>query len=119
MKIRQRQIHISAALLGFLFFASWMLKSGHFLLADHIHEDKPACDAEHTGKSKHLHDARYSNEDCAVCSFLLAVPELVSVSSSLHAPKPVANKNIQAPVVPFQSGAKDSVRLRGPPPTDT
>lgn len=66
----------------FVFAAAWLLRVAHGYAAHagHGHE-RPVCSAAHAGSDKiHLHDERYAANDCPVCAFWFAVPELPSIT---------------------------------------
>ncbi|MFN0014352.1 MAG: hypothetical protein ACKVU2_07365 [Saprospiraceae bacterium] len=106
---------IASYLLCFAFLASLTLKSGHALLLNHTHHAVPVCDAGHDNASAHLHDERYNPDDCSICAFLFAVPELVCVSIALTKPQLVAGESPNAPASWHFDCTHHSIHLRGPP----
>ncbi|TNE49777.1 MAG: hypothetical protein EP344_17850 [Bacteroidetes bacterium] len=106
---------MATALLGVLFLASWGLRTTHLLLLDHVHHVIPACDANHQKHATHLHDARYNPEDCAVCAFLFASPEVVSIAPAFACVKPLVQKTVALPYLLHLSGSEGTIVLRGPP----
>jgi hypothetical protein len=111
--------NVSAFFLAALLTTFWSLKVAHgFLWHDTQHRhDKPVCEAARQDKSNtpHLHDERFSADDCTLCGFVLSASELpqlpefamralvgFSAAPALHRPQ--------------QSGISVlSTRLRGPP----
>jgi hypothetical protein len=67
-------------LLLFVFLTMWSVKMGHAFFMHHRHADRPVCEAAADRYSAHLHDERYTGEDCTLCAFVLAVPEIFSIS---------------------------------------
>jgi len=107
-----------AGLLALVFVFSWSLKTAHTLFMHHAHHDVPVCEAAYDGSSsKHFHDERYHPDDCSVCAFIFAIPEIVSVPVLLQPPVLVAARAFIAPPTPFRPVEADAVRLRGPPAT--
>lgn len=102
-------------LLALVFVSSWSLKTVHTLVMHHAHHDVPVCAAAYEGSSKHFHDERYQPDDCSVCAFIFAVPEIVSVSVLLQPPALVAGREMANPPSRCYSVDPDSVRSRGPP----
>ncbi|MEQ1747633.1 MAG: hypothetical protein ABMA02_19550, partial [Saprospiraceae bacterium] len=106
---------IASFLLCFVFLVSLTLKSGHALLLNHIHHAVPTCETGHDAAGAHLHDGRYNPDDCSICAFLFAVPELVSISVVIKKPQPVTGDSPVAPAFPHFDCAHHLVHLRGPP----
>ncbi|MCC6280242.1 MAG: hypothetical protein IT262_06575 [Saprospiraceae bacterium] len=106
----------SARLLVFVFVAMWSLKMGHALLAHHEHADRPTCEVATEHQGTHLHDERYAGEDCSLCAFVLAIPDVFSVSALIS---PAAQMPDSAqPLLfenPYIQTAFDTTTLRGPP----
>ena len=94
----------------------WSLKMGHALLAHHEHADRPNCQVSTDHKGTHLHDERYAGEDCSLCAFVLAIPDVFSISV-------LVTPTVQAPdtaqLMPYENqpihSAFDTITLRGPP----
>ena len=70
----------AALSLAFLFAASLLMKTVHgvFLHHHHAHE-RHACSAisDKQGSKVHLHDQRFSIEDCQVCDMCFAVADVL------------------------------------------
>lgn len=81
----------------------------------HEHVSTPVCDTRHEGKGIHLHDAGTHADDCSVCAFLFATPEL-TVQPALVTPiggfADVAEPAYEKPGV---KTACDTTSKRGPP----
>lgn len=97
------------------FAASWALKVAHHWCMHHTHREVPVCAAAHQGTAKHLHDERYNPDDCSICAFIFAVPELVTVSVPLARTPVVLRRLLPAYSLPFISTQPNTARLRGPP----
>lgn len=108
--------HIKAGLLALVFVASWSVKTIHGLCMHHEHHDVPVCEAAHEGNVQHLHDERYTPEDCSVCAFIFAVPEIVCVPVFSPLPVPAEKRETTTLPSPYRPVYGDAVRLRGPPP---
>lgn len=108
--------HWSACLLVLIFASMWSLKVGHALLAHHEHAEHPVCEAATDHHGAHLHDERYAGEDCSLCAFVLAVPEVFSISVLIS---PVAQlpDSMQPSLyeTPHSKTVFDTTTLRGPP----
>jgi hypothetical protein len=106
----------SARLLVFVFVAMWSLKMGHALLAHHEHADRPTCYVATDHDSTHLHDERYAGEDCSLCAFVLAVPDVFSISVLVST---AASLPPATPPMLYETRhdktAFDTTDLRGPP----
>ena len=116
LKTQTIYTHIKAGLLALVFVASWSVKTAHSLCMHHEHHDVPVCEAAHKGNTKHLHDERYAPEDCSVCAFIFAVPEIVCVPVFSPLPAPAENRETAAMPSAYRPVYGDAVRLRGPPP---
>ena len=99
-----------------VFGSMWMLKTVHALSAHHQHLDRPVCEAALDHNAVHIHDERYSGEDCSLCAFVLAVPEFIAcpalIASDLvllHADQPLLYESHSV------KATFDTVALRGPP----
>ena len=106
---------IKAGLLALLLGVSWSLRMGHALLMHHTHRDLPVCEAAQQGNATHLHDERYHPDDCSVCAFLFAIPDLVGVSFLLERPERIARRSLPVFIPPCLTARTNSVQLRGPP----
>ncbi|MCC6459276.1 MAG: hypothetical protein IT260_02320 [Saprospiraceae bacterium] len=108
---------LQAGLLALIFLASWALRSGHTLLVhNHAHHDVPVCTAEKEGhRTVHLHDERYQPDDCSVCAFLFATPELIPVVFALPAIQPAADPGLPHPADVRTAAFGGPVLPRGPP----
>ncbi len=107
---------LSALLLGVLFAASTGLKTGHLLLHHHHHRETLPCSARHEqGNPFHLHDERYSAEDCLVCAFWFATPEMPCAGPSLPNYTVVWRLHLPLLEETFQALAPTHRYLRGPP----
>lgn len=113
--MQQTSIQLKTALLGLVFLASTMLKTGHLLLLHHDHHETPVCEIGHNDSGTHLHDERYNPDDCSICAFLFAVPELVSVHVSLKKQEMPSRGLAFASGTLATSPALHAIRLRGPP----
>lgn len=89
---------------------------GHALLAHHDHADRPTCYVATDHDGTHLHDERYAGEDCSLCAFVLAVPDVFSISVLV---RPAASLPHMAPTMLYETRhdktAFDTTDLRGPP----
>ena len=94
----------------------WSLKVGHALLAHHEHAEHPVCEAATDHHGAHLHDERYAGEDCSLCAFVLAVPDVFSISVlvSTAASLPPATSPMLYETR-HDKTAFDTTDLRGPP----
>ncbi len=108
----------TALLLVLLFAAAWLLRTVHGVVLHHQHaHNRLACTAfhdEHPGKT-HLHDMRYAVEDCPVCDFGFAVPELISITALLSSPAPRHDSVTVFFQEAEENSLKDTVFRRGPP----
>jgi hypothetical protein len=110
---------VSAFFLAALLTTFWSLKVAHGFLwhdAQHRH-DKPVCAAAQQRETNvvHLHDERFSADDCTLCGFVLSatelpqLPEFAVRALTASIGKPVLRR-------PQRSGVSIlSTRLRGPP----
>jgi hypothetical protein len=74
-----------ALFVGVSFLASWGLRTGHLLLHGEHHHALP-CSARYDERNTyHLHDERYSADDCWVCAFWFATPDLPAAGACLVA----------------------------------
>lgn len=109
-------MHLRAGLLALVFVASWSLKTLHGLCMHHAHHGAPVCEAAHEGgNTQHLHDERYTPDDCSVCAFMFAVPEIVGMPLLPGAPAEARTTLPAAPVEPLLPVYANDIRLRGPP----
>lgn len=103
-------------MLLFVFLAMWSVKMGHAFFAHHQHADRPVCEAAADHSTAHLHDERYAGEDCSLCAFVLAVPDVFSISVLLS---PAASTPDTASPTLYESlsgqSAFDTTVSRGPP----
>ena len=109
---------VGAWALLLLFTAFWSLKTVHVLALHHHHgDDHPVCEVSHDPNGAHIHDERWANDDCALCAFVVSVPEPFSLPtfSILFSKLPDSESPVfyQAPV--FFKKAADAVMRRGPP----
>ncbi|HOY07328.1 MAG TPA: hypothetical protein PLO67_18095 [Saprospiraceae bacterium] len=106
----------SAHLLLLVFLAMWSVKMGHAFFAHHQHADRPVCEAAADHSTAHVHDERYAGEDCSLCAFVLAVPDVFSISVLLNAPSSTPDTAV---LLPYESRsgqtAFDTTVSRGPP----
>lgn len=108
----------TAQVLVLLFAAAWLLRTVHgFILHPGHTHDRLVCTAFYDGRpgKTHLHDKRYAVEDCPVCDFAFAIPELLSVTALLTPPA-VLHDSV-ATILPAseRSTLKDTTFRRGPP----
>lgn len=108
---------VSAWALMVIFTAGWSFKSLHTLFVHTADHNKSVCSIYydiHAG-GKHIHDERYSKDECSLCAFVL---------SSFEAPAclefPVISKtvfhSISFPAESvFLGQSLEVTRLRGPP----
>jgi len=103
--------------LALVFAAACSLKTVHSLLLHHAHADHPVCEAAYEHQGVHLHDERYSPDDCSLCAFVLSVPEMLSISAfvtrAVKLPDSESPNFYHAPV--NSKTACDSTLRRGPP----
>ena len=99
-----------------IFLTMWSVKMGHAFFAHHRHTDRPVCEAALDHSTAHLHDERYAGEDCSLCAFVLAVPDVFSISAL---PNDAPSVPYTAPLLPYESrtgqSAFDTTVSRGPP----
>ena len=107
---------ISAGFLALAFVAFWSMKTLHVLASHHSHADHPVCSASDDRSAMHLHDERYASDDCSICAFVLAVPEIISITALLipTGSEPVTSVPCYCPPK-CTNLAKDTTCLRGPP----
>ncbi len=100
-----------------LFVAAWSLRALHGFTLHHNHPERPICEASHdSSKPLHFHDHRYASDSCSICAFLLATPELLSVTVLLR--KMTIHKAEQRHSFyksPHIETVIDTAKLRGPP----
>lgn len=82
--------------MGISFVASWGLRTGHLLLHCEHHHALPCFVRYDESNTYHLHDERYSADDCWVCAFWFATPDLpaagpciVAVDAETHGALPL------------------------------
>ena len=115
LKKQTGQGRFKSGLLALIFIAEWALKLGLTLFFHHAHHDAPVCVAAHECIVAHVHDARYLPDDCSMCAFLFAIPELITVAVWLEPTPAVTERITQAYLTPLLSPGGDSVNSRGPP----
>lgn len=71
--------------MGISFVASWGLRTGHLLLHCEHHHALPCSARYDESDTYHLHDERYSADDCWVCAFWFATPDLPAAGPCLVA----------------------------------
>ncbi len=121
MVLRMRLV--CALFVGISFVASWGLRTGHLLLHCEHHHALPCSARYDESRTYHLHDKRYSADDCWVCAFWFATPDLpiagplltavyleaedtLAVSLETHIAAPVRLRRSRAPpVVAFTPAA--------------
>lgn len=74
-----------ALFVGISFVASWGLRTGHLLLHSEHHHALPCSARYDESNTYHLHDERYSADDCWVCAFWFATPDLPAAGPRLEA----------------------------------
>lgn len=115
MRFRPLQHQVYAAFLGLCFLASWTLKTSHALLVHYEHHAVPVCAAGHEHQATHLHDERYNPDDCSICAFVLAAPELPTLILLPLPPAPLALRSVTPASVAVCPAGRSSIFLRGPP----
>lgn len=116
MKKQSTYGRFQAGLLALIVFAAWALRTGHALLLHHAHHDVPVCMAEKEGhRTVHLHDERYKPDDCSVCAFCFATPELLPAVLALVVTQPAADAVLPHPPDAQTVAFDGPVLLRGPP----
>lgn len=66
-----------ALLLSVSFWVAEGLRIGHWLLHEkHNHRAFPCSARYDKNRAHHLHDERYSIDDCWICAFWFAIPDL-------------------------------------------
>ncbi|MFN0176116.1 MAG: hypothetical protein ACKVU0_15820 [Saprospiraceae bacterium] len=108
----------SAWALVLLFTALWSVKTAHVLLSHHHHQDEhPVCEATHDPNSAHIHDERWSVEDCSLCAFVVSVPEpfVLGILPNFLSKLPDSESPIFYHTPAFAKKGSDSVMRRGPP----
>ncbi|MBK9338936.1 MAG: hypothetical protein IPM98_21320 [Lewinellaceae bacterium] len=113
--MQQAQLRINTALLALVFLMSLTLKTGHLLLLHHDHQDIPTCEAGHDSHTAHLHDERYNPDDCSICAFLFATPELTAHLIRPEVPGRVFSQVLSSLDVSHHLSAPYATQLRGPP----
>lgn len=113
--MQQAQSRINTALLALVFLMSLTLKTGHLLLLHHDHHDAPTCEVGHDSNTAHLHDERYNPDDCSICAFLFATPELSVCLVSIEALQRFSNQSPSSSDISHHLMAQYSTQLRGPP----
>lgn len=108
----------SAIVLTAIVVGSLLTRTVHgvFLHHDHAHE-RHACSAfqgKHSGNT-HLHDQRYSIEDCPVCEFCFAVADVLPSSSFLLDELVLAESCAPHYVAVWVGKLAGAYHLRGPP----
>ena len=104
--------------LAFLFVASLLTKTAHGLLLHHHHaHERHACSAisDKEGGKIHLHDQRFSIEDCQVCDMCFAVTDVLPDLFMPVLPASPGVKTEFAYRTAFTCLAFDHTPLRGPP----
>lgn len=115
LQFQQAFTRFKAGFLTLIFLASWAVKVGHMIFQHHAHRSVPVCEAARQGQTTHLHDARYQPDDCSICAFLFAIPELIPISALPVLAAAAANCCVPAPPAILLATAADSVSSRGPP----
>ena len=115
LKTQTIYMHTKAWLLALVVVSSWSVKTIHSLCMHHERHGAPVCEAAHEGRSMHLHDERYTPDDCSVCAFIFAIPEIVTVPTLVQPPVAWARPLPVAPATPFHAVYANDIRLRGPP----
>ncbi len=111
----QQFARLQAVLLGLSFVLATGMKTGHLLFHHEGHSALP-CSARYEGANAlHLHDERYAAEDCWVCAFWFALPDL-PLSPALQSPPPRLWK-IDFPLLLKEPNTAEPEQrhLRGPP----
>ena len=85
-------------------------------MAHHEHADRPSCEVATNHQGTHLHDERYAGEDCSLCAFVLAIPDVFSISVLIS---PAAQLPDTAQQMLYENRhihtVFDTISLRGPP----
>ncbi len=115
LQFQQAFTRFKAGFLTLIFLASWAVKVGHMIFQHHAHRSVPVCEAAHQGQTTHLHDARYQPDDCSICAFLFAIPELTPISALPAFAAATTHRCAPAPPAFLLAAAVDSVSSRGPP----
>lgn len=98
-----------------LLLASQMVRTGHWLL-HHAHHETLPCSAREEGPNTfHLHDERYSAEDCFVCAFWFAFPDLPADRPFLSAWVIAKKAALPGFLENFAAASRPQRYLRGPP----
>ncbi|MBL7827500.1 MAG: hypothetical protein JNJ57_12765 [Saprospiraceae bacterium] len=116
MQLRTYLRSWSAGLLALVFVAFWLTKTMHVLVLHH-HHDHPVCTASSNDRSEHhFHDERYADDECSICAFVFAIPELISVSVALKNDTPSPSQTQPTYLAPACTDlAHDTTHRRGPP----
>ncbi|MCS7036667.1 MAG: hypothetical protein RMJ33_01705 [Saprospiraceae bacterium] len=107
---------LSALFLGVSFLASEGLRTGHRLFHGDHHHGTLTCLARYErSNTYHLHDERYSADDCWVCAFWCATPDLPSVGPSLAAIGAEVTSAIAVFLETYTAAPPQLQRSRAPP----
>lgn len=101
--------------MALIFAAFWSLKTAHVLFWHHAHHNAPVCEAAHDERASHLHDERYNPDDCSICAFICAIPEIQPVSVQLPTLRVFTNALPVHLLVSCTPADVSHTCLRGPP----